>query len=169
MKPCIAGDRRSGRDCFLESCEIGKLMEIWHIWVIAALILIIVEIFTQGFAVFCLALGALAAAIASACSAGAEGQLTWFAIVTLLSFVFVRPLLKKAFSKGNTGRESGVDALKGREAVVSERISTEDNTGRVAVDGDDWKAVSADGSVIGKGEKVIITGVESVILKVIRK
>ena len=45
-------------------------MEIWHIWVIAALILIIVEIFTQGFAVFCLALGALAAAIASACSAG---------------------------------------------------------------------------------------------------
>ena len=71
-------------------------MEIWHIWVIAALILIIVEIFTQGFAVFCLALGALAAAIASACSAGAEGQLIWFAIVTLLSFVFVRPLLKSA-------------------------------------------------------------------------
>lgn len=144
-------------------------MEIWHIWVIAALILIIVEIFTQGFAVFCLAVGAAAAAVAAACSAGAEGQLIWFAAVTLISFIFIRPLLLKAFRKGGGGRESGVAALIGREAVVSERISAAENSGRAAVDGDDWKAVSADGSVIEKGEKVIIAGVDSVILKVIRK
>ena len=144
-------------------------MEIWHIWVIVALVLVILEIFTQGFAVFCLALGAAAAAVASACSAGIEGQLIWFSIVTLVSLVFVRPLLLKTFRKGDAGRESGVLALKGREAVVSERISAEDNSGRVAVDGDDWKAVSADGSVIEKGERVTILGVDSVILTVARK
>lgn len=33
-------------------------MEIWHIWVIVALVLVVVEIFTQGFAVLCLAFGA---------------------------------------------------------------------------------------------------------------
>ena len=123
-------------------------MEIWHIWVIVALVLVVVEIFTQGFAVLCLAFGAVAAAVAAACSAGVSGQLIWFSAHYLIT---------------------GVDALKGREAVVSERISAEDNTGRVAIDGDDWKAVSSDGSVIEKGIRVIILDVDSVILKVIPK
>lgn len=145
-------------------------MEIWHMWVIAALILVVVEIFTTGFAVICLAIGALAAAVDAACGGGAEGQLIWFAAATLLAFVFVRPLLLKAFRKsGGRERLSGVDALKGREAVVSEHISSSDNTGRVAVDGDDWKAVSADGADIGKGEKVTIESVDSVVLTVRRK
>ncbi len=145
-------------------------MEIWHMWVIAALILVVVEIFTTGFAVICLAIGALAAAVDAACGGGAEGQLIWFAAATLLAFVFVRPLLVKAFRKsGGRERLSGVDALKGREAVVSEHISSSDNTGRVAVDGDDWKAVSADGADIGKGEKVTIESVDSVVLTVRRK
>lgn len=145
-------------------------MEIWHMWVIAALILVVVEIFTTGFAVICLAIGALAAAVDAACGGGAEGQLIWFAAATLLAFVFVRPLLVKAFRK-NGGRErlSGVDALKGREAIVSEHISASDNTGRVAVDGDDWKAVSVDGADIGKGEKVTIESVDSVVLTVRKK
>lgn len=145
-------------------------MEIWHMWVIAALILVVVEIFTTGFAVICLAIGALAAAVDAACGGGAEGQLIWFAAATLLAFVFVRPLLVKAFRKSGGGeRLSGVDALKGREAMVSEHISSSDNTGRVAVDGDDWKAVSADGADIGKGEKVTIESVDSVVLTVRKK
>ena len=145
-------------------------MEIWHMWVIAALILVVVEIFTTGFAVICLAVGAIAAAVDAACGGGAEGQLIWFAAATLLAFVFVRPLLLKAFRKsGGRERLSGVDALKGREAVVSEHISSSDNTGRVAVDGDDRKAVSADGTDIGKGEKVTIESVDSVVLTVRRK
>ncbi|MBO8445207.1 MAG: NfeD family protein [Bacteroidetes bacterium] len=144
-------------------------MEIWHIWVIVALVLVVVEIFTQGFAVLCLAFGAGAAAIAAACSAELTGQLIWFSVVTLISFVLVRPMLLKFFRKGRAGRESGTAALKGREAVVSERISVADNTGRVAVDGDDWKAVSADGSVIEKGTRVTVLEVDSVILKVTSK
>lgn len=145
-------------------------MEIWHMWVIAALILVVVEIFTTGFAVICLAVGAIAAAVDAACGGGAEGQLIWFAAATLLAFVFVRPLLVKAFRKsGGRERLSGVDALKGREAIVSEHISASDNTGRVAVDGDDWKAVSVDGADIGKGEKVTIESVDSVVLTVRKK
>ena len=144
-------------------------MEIWHIWLISALVLVVVEIFTQGFAVLCLAIGAAAAALISAFAVGIEWQIVCFAIATLLSFVFIRPLLVKASRKGPTGRESGVAALKGREATVSERISADCNTGRVAIDGDDWKAVSVDGKDVEKGEKVKVVAVDSVILKVVRK
>ena len=37
-------------------------MEIWHIWIIVALVLVIVEIFTTGFAVVCLAVGCVGGA-----------------------------------------------------------------------------------------------------------
>lgn len=40
-------------------------METWHIWIIIALLLFIIEIFTSGFAIFCISVGAIAAAIAS--------------------------------------------------------------------------------------------------------
>ncbi|MBO8473268.1 MAG: NfeD family protein [Bacteroidetes bacterium] len=141
-------------------------MEVWHIWAIIALVLVIIEIFTPGFAVLCLAFGAVAAAVASACSATFAWQLIWFSIVTLAAFVLVRPFLLKTFKRSKGGRESGINALAGRQATVTERISSVDNTGRAAIDGDDWKAVSVNGDDIEKGEKVIIESVESVILRV---
>ena len=62
--------------------------------------------------------------------------------------------------------KTNADALVGRKAVVSERIDATQHTGRVAVDGDDWKAVSADGSVIEKGTEVEIVKLDSIILTV---
>ena len=143
-----------------------NIMEIWHIWAIIALVLVIIEIFTTGFAVLCLAFGAVAAAVASACSATLAWQIVWFSVVTMAAFVLVRPFLLKSFKRSRRGRESGVDALIGRQAVVTERISPASNTGRAAIDGDDWKAVSVEGDDIEKGERVTVESVDSVILKV---
>ena len=39
-------------------------MEIWHIWIIAALVFVIIEIFTSTFAVVCLSVGCVGGAIA---------------------------------------------------------------------------------------------------------
>jgi membrane protein implicated in regulation of membrane protease activity len=50
--------------------------------------------------------------------------------------------------------------------VVSERIDGEQHTGRVAIDGDDWKAVSEDGAVIEKGTNVEIVKLDSIIVTV---
>ena len=50
---------------------------------------------------------------------------------------------------------------------MSEAIA-KGGSGRVAIDGDDWKAVSADGMAIGKGEKVKVVGRESIIITVER-
>ena len=56
--------------------------------------------------------------------------------------------------------------LIGRKGIVSERIDATQHTGRVAIDGDDWKAVSDDGSVIEKGTTVEIVKLESIIVTV---
>lgn len=140
-------------------------MEIWHIWIIVALIFFILEIFTPGFAVACLSIGAIGSAIASACDWTLKIQLLVFAVVTLLAFVLVRPVMLKLFHKNSKEVATNTDALIGRQALVSEEIKPVVG-GRVKIDGDDWKAVTADGKSVEAGKVVRIVKVESVILTV---
>ena len=60
-------------------------MDIWLYWVIAALLLFIVELFTSGFAVICLSIGAIGGAIAAANDASIEMQLLTFAPLAILT------------------------------------------------------------------------------------
>ena len=140
-------------------------MEPWHIWIIVALLFFILEIFTPGFAVACLSIGAVGGAVASACDFALKYQILVFAIVTLLAFVLVRPIVLKFFHKKSKEVATNVDALVGRQAIVSEEIKPVVG-GRVKVDGDDWKAVTADGRPVEVGKAVKILKVESVILTV---
>ena len=141
-------------------------MEVWHIWVIVALIFVIVEIFTSGFAVMCISFGCLFGAAASALDWDVKWQLLAFAIGTVLAFMTVRPLVYKFFYKKSHEVKTNVDALVGRRAVATERIEGELHPGRVKVDGDDWKAVSLGAEPIEVGDAVEITAINSVILTV---
>lgn len=143
-------------------------MEPWHIWVIVALVFVIVEIFTSGFAVMCISVGCLFGALASSLDWELKWQLLAFAVGTAVAFMTVRPLVCRLFYKKSGEVKTNVDALVGRKAVVSERIAGEFNSGRVKVDGDDWKAVSSGAESIEVGEVVEITAVNSVILTVKR-
>ena len=137
-------------------------MEIWHYWAIAALLLVVGEIFTSTFALICLAIGAAAAAIAAAVGCIIEMQLVWFIVGTIASFLIVRPLLRKLSKVDEV--PTNADALIGRKATVSEEINPQAGTGRVAIDGDDWKAESAE--FIAVGEKVEVVSRDSIILNV---
>ena len=62
--------------------------------------------------------------------------------------------------------KTNAEAIIGRKGIVSERVDASQHTGRVAIDGDDWKAVSEDGSVIEKGTDVVIIKLDSIIVTV---
>lgn len=141
------------------------MLQLWHIWVIAALVCFIIEIFTAGFAVACFSIGALAAAIASALHLSLIWQLLLFAVFTFLAFAFVRPLILKLFYKSG-GARTNANALIGRQGRISQDIDPARGYGRVAIDGDDWKAVSEDGGAISKGTSVEVVSIDSVILTV---
>lgn len=141
-------------------------METWHIWAIVAILFIIGEIFTSGFALICFAVGSVGGAIAASAGAILEWQLGVFAICTFVAFLAVRPLLKKLSSKDAVA--TNADALIGRTAKVTECIEV-GGTGRVALDGDYWQAVSNESTDIVEGERVEIVSRESIILTVKRK
>lgn len=142
------------------------MLQPWHIWVIIALFFILLEVFTTGFAVACFSFGGAAAAIGAACGLSLIWQIVLFAVFTFLSFMYVRPMLLRLFYKTNDGQQTNADALVGREGRVSVTIDPASGSGRVAIDGDDWKAVSEDGSVIEAGTKVEVVSIDSIILKV---
>ncbi|MBO4581131.1 MAG: NfeD family protein [Bacteroidales bacterium] len=138
----------------------------WQIWLIIAILLVIVEICTAAFGSICFAIGAGFSALAAGLGAGLTWQIIIFAVVSLLTFIFLRPFMLKFMDRKSKDVKTNADALVGRKAVVSERIDASQLTGRVAVDGDDWKAVSEDGSVIEKGTPVEIVKLDSIILTV---
>ena len=141
-------------------------MEVWHIWVIIALVFVIIEIFTTGFAVMCISFGCLFGALASALDWELKWQLLVFAVGTVLAFMTVRPLVYKFFYNKKNEVKTNAEALIGRKAIVTERIEGELNPGRVKIDGDDWKAVSLDSEPIEVGTAVEVTALNSVILTV---
>ena len=141
-------------------------MALYQIWLIIAILLIIFEICSATFGAICFAIGAGVSAIAAALGANLTWQIVIFAVVSLLTFIFLRPFMLKFMDRKSKDVKTNADALVGRKAVVSERIDAAQHTGRVAVDGDDWKAVAADGSVIEKGVEVEITKLDSIILTV---
>ncbi|MBQ8272792.1 MAG: NfeD family protein [Tidjanibacter sp.] len=141
-------------------------MEIWHIWAIVAVLFVIGEIFTSGFAFICFAVGCIGGAIAAAAGAILEWQLGIFAIATFVAFLLVRPLLKKLSAKDEIA--TNADALIGRTAKVTECIEV-GGKGRVAIDGDIWQAVSHEQTDIAEGEWVEVISRESIVLTVKRK
>mgnify|MGYP002623384978 FL=1 len=138
-----------------------------YLWLIAAIVLVIVEIVTAGFGSICFAIGAGFAALVAALGGNITWQIIVFAVVSMLTFIFLRPVVMRFLDKRSKDVKTNADALVGRRGMVSERIDVARHTGRVAIDGDDWKAVTSDGSVIEKGTEVEIVKLDSIIVTVV--
>ena len=126
---------------------------------------LLLELTSGDFFILCLAIGAIITAVISAIGVGFYGQLAVFVIASVLSIFFIRPPLLKRIHGKRRERPSNADALMGRIGRVSEAIE-QNGYGRVAIDGDDWKAVSSDGSYIPLGQNVRVVGRESIIIEV---
>ena len=139
-------------------------IEVWHIWIMAAVLLFIAEIFTSGFLTACLALGCIAAGVASVFDLGIEIQLLAFSIWTLIGFFGVRPFMLNYAHGKNDKVKTNVDALIGKTGKVTVAIDNSKNEGRVIVEGDDWRAETEDDETISAGDKVEILRIDSTIL-----
>lgn len=138
---------------------------VWLVWIFVSIICLIIELGSGDLFLLCFAIGALGGSVAAAIGWGIIPQLIVMAIVTTLSIFFVRPVALRYLHRNDDNRVSNADALIGRTGTVSQTIDA-GGYGRVAIDGDDWKAVSEDGRTIERGSKVEVVDRESIILTV---
>lgn len=140
-------------------------MELWIFWLIAFLLLAVIEVITQWLTTFCFAVGCLVALLASLLGVSSLYQLLLLGLAALLSFIFFAPYFQRlhqrkgAASKG----QSNMDALIGRFAVVVEDIPAS-GLGRVKLDGDNWQAKCAGGLAAAKSCRVEVVDYDSIIL-----
>lgn len=149
--------------------EILNVMEMWIIWLIVAAALVITEVLTQMIWTLCLAIGCIGALVASLFGASIVWQIVIMAIVSVVAFVWLIPVFKRWHEESNRRERrddrTGMDALLGRKAVVTEEIRP-GQLGRARIDGDNWQVRSSVDETIKNGSEVVVTSYDSIILHV---
>lgn len=138
---------------------------LWQTWAVVAFLCLIMELMAGDFFITCFAIGAVGAAISAVVGASFVVQVILFAVITLLAIFFVRPFALRYLHRGDDDRVSNADALMGRQGRVVEPIE-KGGFGRVVIDGDNWKARTADGQPIEAGCTVTVVDRESTIITV---
>lgn len=137
-------------------------MNIWHIWIILGIVFFIIEIFTPSFFFASLGVGAFIASVAAYYDYSITAQISVLSGGTFIIFIGVRPLLKLMQSTKGDNRKIGVNALIGQEAIVINQIDHANNSGRIKLGGEEWKACSANKDILEEGCMVIVKKIEGV-------
>jgi membrane protein implicated in regulation of membrane protease activity len=139
----------------------------WIVWTILAVALAIGEILTPGlFFLGPVAVGAVAAAIATAVGAGTVVGLIVFAACGALSLATLRPIARAHLHLPPIAR-TGTAALVGRRALVTRRV--DGVGGRVRIGGEEWTARPyLDGEEIEEGAHVDVVEIQGATALVMR-
>ena len=129
-------------------------------WIVLLILLIVVEAVTAQMVTIWFAAGAVAAIVAELLNAQVWLQWVVFIAVSAIALVATRPLVRK-LTKTKV-QPTNADRCIGQTAVVMQEIDNVAGKGQVHVNGVTWTARSADGSVIGKDEKVTVEKIDGV-------
>lgn len=142
-------------------------MEMWIIWMIVAILLVVVEVMTQMLLAICFAAGALVAMISSLLGVDLVWQIVIMAIVSIIVYFTALPMFRRFHNnKTSHSARTGMDALLGRRCVVTKEILP-GKTGRVRIDGDNWQAIAPEVmEMIPVGTEVEVISYDSIILTV---
>ncbi|MFK8910432.1 NfeD family protein [Streptomyces sp. YS-3] len=117
-------------------------MNAWVGWLIAAAGLGIPLVLTAMPEFGMLAVGAVAAAVGAGLGLGTVAQVLVFVVVSVALIAVVRPIAAR-HSAERPHLATGIDALRGRQAVVLERV--DGSGGRIKLAGEVWSARTLDG------------------------
>lgn len=131
-------------------------------WVVAAIVLALVEASTANLVSIWFAAGALAAAIGAGLGASLWAEIVLFVAVSAAVLLFTKPLVKKI--RGKEAESTNADRIIGKEAVVLEEIDPVSGQGQIRVLGQVWSAKSDKRIEAGKAVTVAgIAGVKAVV------
>ncbi|WP_328839995.1 NfeD family protein [Streptomyces europaeiscabiei] len=133
-------------------------IDAWVWWLIGATGLGIALVVTAMPELGMLALGSVAGAVTAGLGGGVVLQVVVFAVVSVALLAVVRPIAARHRS-GRPQLATGIDALKGKHAVVLERV--DGAGGRIKLAGEVWSARALDtGQAFEVGQEVDVVEIE---------
>lgn len=130
------------------------------IWIVACMMFTLIEALTQQMVSIWFLTGSIAALILSIFDISFKIQCIAFVIVSFVTLLLFRPLLRKfvSFEAVATNTDSNI----GEMAIVTQTFDEETLEGRILVNNMDWAAKSEDGVIHQKGDRVIIVKIQGV-------
>ena len=132
----------------------------WQMWLIASGVFFIIEIFTVGFLIFWLGIGALFAILISFLTNNIIIQTTVFVISSGLLIFATKPLVNKITKKEVI--PTNVYSIVGKKGIVVEDIDWSTGTGQIKSEGEVWSAKTNEQINIPKGTEVEIESIDGV-------
>ena len=131
------------------------------VWLGLLVVFLAVEFATAQLTTVWFALGALVSLLLAAFGVDNLAiQIIVFALVSLVSLILTRPLVKK-WTRKNV-QPTNADMAIGEEAVVTETINNTEGKGLAKVKGSVWSARSTDDRIIPEGTTVTVKAIEGV-------
>lgn len=134
------------------------------LWIIFIAVLLIIEASTVNLITIWFAAGSLGAIVAKALGADFWWQVAVMLILSAVSLIAARPLIRKHRSTHST--PTNADMVIGKTGVVTDDITHDKFAGEVKVDGKTWSANSENGEEISAGTKVTVKSINGVRLMV---
>ncbi|MCI6486459.1 MAG: NfeD family protein [Candidatus Limivicinus sp.] len=136
-------------------------MDMTVVWLVAMIVLLVIEGVVPGLISIWFALGALAALVSALLHAPLWLQIVWFLVVSIAALALTRPLAKKYINAKT--QPTNADMLIGKECVVRESIDNVLGAGAVSVDGKVWTARTENDDIkVPEGSRAVVVRIEGV-------
>jgi membrane protein implicated in regulation of membrane protease activity len=130
-------------------------------WLVAMIILILIEIPTVGLTTIWFAIGALVAVIASAVGFGFGVQVVLFIVVSLGMLIFTRPWAMKYINANRT--KTNYEGIIGKVVRITQDVDNISETGCAVVNGQEWTVrANADTTKILSGSLAKVVDIRGV-------
>lgn len=131
----------------------------WLLWLVAALVLGLLELLSLDFVFSMLVIGALAASGVALAGQGFAAQAVAFVVASLVALVAIRPYLKRWLMRSTPHALTNTEALMGRPAVALVEVTA--RSGQVKLAGEVWTARAVDPlAVFPAGADVTVVGID---------
>ena len=134
-------------------------LHVWHIWLIAAVIVLTGEILVPGFFFVCIAFACSLGGLAAFAGLGLTLQIIAFVLGVILALAVLRPILLRLFSHHGLPKLTNTYALTDKPAVVIRGLSSM-SPGSVRVGAEEWRALPAGDHQSSPGDTVMVLRVE---------
>jgi inner membrane protein len=136
----------------------------WWIWIVIGFVLLALEFTAASLHVAFFAVGAFVVGLLILFGVALPlwAQLLIFTAVSLVAFFFVRPVLVR---KLKLDQKKVVDTLVGEQAIALEEIPTQ-GLGRAEMRGTTWSARNVGETVLNRGQRCVVAGVDGLVIHV---
>lgn len=143
-------------------------LQVWQIWAVVGVFLLIGEVLTPGFVLACFAIACIPPALMTYFGEfGFQVQMGVFAVSAVAVFFSLRPVVLRYLSSRESRMPSNAEALIGQVGVVVKTIPSDGTSGGyVKVAGKEWWAFDPEGREIPEGTRVVVLKVRGASIEV---